>query len=222
MTYALRQQGAAGRAGAAFTLGIFNNPLATPALIEALNDEDAKVRATAANALGEISEARAVQPLIAAADDTDAAVREAAVRALGGIGLKLNAPHIAVTLEAAVDDADWGTRQSAAEMLIRLKASSAERARQMLLRDLQDADHEVQLGAAWSLLPDKAPQAVDALLKLLTAPDVRVSGSAALILGEYGDSRAAPALKALLRRSDEQVMHAAQTALRKLGHDTGA
>ena len=76
--------------------------------------------------------------------------------------------------------------------------------------------------AAWSLLPAKAPQAVDTLLSLLPEPDTWVSSSAALVLGEYGDSRAVPALTALLNHSDEQVKHAAQTALRKLGHGTGA
>lgn len=219
LIYALQQQGAAGRRGAAFILGSARDPLATPSLIEALNDADANVRAAAANALGQRKDARAIEPLIALQADEEPAVREAAMRALGEIGQALESPQIDRALVQGLYDRDWGTRQSAAEMLIRLDSPYAESARWTLLCDLQQQDVEVQLGAAWSLLPTKDHQAVVTLEELLTAADVRVSSSAALALGEYEDRRAVPALTALLDHADEQVRHAAQAALRKLGAD---
>jgi HEAT repeat protein len=148
-------------------------------------------------------------------------VREATVRELAQIGSKLNSPRIIEVLAKAMHDSDWGTRQSAAEMLLKLDSPYANSARMLLLHDLQNEDAEIRLGAAWSLVPVKEKQAVAALLGLLDHSDMRIVSSAAQVLGDYGDKRAIPALKALLSYNDSHIKAVAQTALRKLGHDPG-
>lgn len=221
LIHALENPNAVIRRHAAAILGHFNDHAAVPALIEVLGDESVEVQSSVAHALGSIADARAVEPLIAALEDYDPAVREAMVRALGQIGSKLNSPRIIETLVMAIHDDDWGTRQSAAEMLIRLDGAQSEEARALLLDDLQSDDDEVRLGAAWSLANVEDRMAFDVLLGLVDHENAGISGGAASALGDYGDKRAIPALIKLLSHGDVYVTLVAQTALRKLGHDAG-
>jgi FOG: HEAT repeat len=211
------------RRGAAHLLGQYRDPLAASALIAALADPDAGVRAAAAGALAAHADARAVEPLIAVLADEDPAVRENAVRALGETALRLGGRRSLEALRGALTDTDWGTRQSAAEMLARLGADADGQARALLQADLRSTEAELRLGAAWSLLPlieqmpDARTQVAEALAPLLYHADPRISASAALALGELGDRRAVPALRAARRAGDSQLRHAAQHALDKLG-----
>lgn len=212
------QPDSAVRRGAALTLARFRDPLAVPALIARLADDpDSEVRTFAAHALAPMRDARAVQPLIAAlGDDPDPQVREAAARSLGEIGAALRDPALTAALRRALADPDWGTRQSAAEMLIALNEDVDERARALLLTDLTHPDAAVRLGAAWSLLPVRDPRIVDPLVRLLYSPEAAIASSAARALGQTGDRRAVPALEALRAHSDPAVRHAAQDALNRL------
>lgn len=221
LIHALENSNATVRNRAARILGDFKDPLATPSLINALSDESPDVRISAAAALGDLVDARSIEPLIETLADHDPAVRETVVRALGDIGRQLNTPSLTGVLATAMRDEDWGTRQSAAEMLIRLDALQSAEARALLLGDLQSEAAEVRLGAAWSLIPMKEPQALGVLAQLLLHENADISSSAALALGEFGERRAIPRLVELLSHQDTRVKHAAQSALRKLGHDIG-
>ncbi|MFQ3566789.1 MAG: HEAT repeat domain-containing protein [Aggregatilineales bacterium] len=223
LIYALAHGTDSARRGAAHLLGQYRDPLAASALIAALGDLNASVRAAAAGALAAHVDARAVEPLIDALSDEDPAVRENAVRALGETALQLGGQRPLEALRGALTDLDWGTRQSAAEMLARLGVDADGQARALLEADLRSMDAELRLGAAWSLLPlveqmpELRPQVAEALAVLLYHVDARISASAALALGELGDRRAVWALRAAQRASDSQLRHAAQHALDKLG-----
>lgn len=206
------------RRGAALTLARFRDPLAVTALLSRVeSDLDTDVRAFSAHALAPMRDARAVLPLIAVLlNDPAPEVREAAARTLGEIGTALRDPAITVALRHALTDPDWGTRQSAAEMLIALEEDFDGAARTSLVADLTNPDAEIRLGAAWSLLPAHDPRIVDPLVRLLYHTDPRVITSAANALGECGDRRAFPALEALRDHEDALVRHAAQAALDRL------
>lgn len=208
------------RRGAAFALGLFRHELAVVPLLGALNlDEASSVRAAAADALADCADARAVEPLIRALKDDDPAVREAAVRALGAVAARVGAVRALPALADAMKDADWGTRQSASEMVIKLDAPNsprAEAARLLLTADLMNDDPEIRLGAAYSLKEVGDARAADALTRLLYHWNGSISTAAALALGELGDERAIPALRNALSNADPQVRHAAQQALRSL------
>jgi HEAT repeat protein len=206
------------RRGAASTLGDFPDPLVIPALVEALEaDEDDDVRQIAAYILGKRGDARAVEPLIARLEDDTPSVREAAARALGALGEMIRSPRITEALGNALHDADWGTRQSAAEMLIRLQSEQQKEAEALLLDDLQSDDVEVRLGAAWSLLELGDERALAPLLELLKHSETRVAEMAAVGLGMFGSQQAVLPLTAALNRGDEAVQKAARDALRRLG-----
>jgi HEAT repeat protein len=67
-------------------LGNLGNPLATPKLIEHLDDFREKYRLEAVIALGRIGDIRAVDPLIVLLDDINLGVQSAAARVLGMLG----------------------------------------------------------------------------------------------------------------------------------------
>lgn len=217
------------RRSAALASIYLRDPRLVPALIAAFEDQsDAELRLYAAQALATQQDARAVEPLIASLNppensvsmNGDAAIHEEVVRALGEIGDVVDSPRIVEALAQALTHADWGTRQSAAEMLIALKRDD-DSARTLLIGDLEADDPEVRLGAAWSLLEVGDERAVDALARLLYHPNPEIALRAAVGLGESGDQRAVGGLVAILSHSDQRVRHAAAQSLRKLGHEPG-
>jgi len=188
-----------------------------PALVDALeHDPNADVRIGAATVLSHRPDARSIEPLIAAIHDTDLAVREEVVRALGLIGAELDSPRIIDALAQALHDSDWGTRQSAAEMMIRLEAPQQEQAEQLLLADLQNQGAEIRLGAAWSLVELGDQRAGDVLAGLLDDENKLISLNAAYGLAKLGDRRAVKTLTAALSDPDEWVRTTANIALRDL------
>lgn len=221
LIYALNHADAQVRRGGAQALGLLRDPLAVVPLNGALNmDESPLVRAAAADAVASFLDERSIEPLISAAADDDPAVREAAIRALGIVAGWIEAERAIPTLFAALKDADWGTRQSASEMLIKLDepgSMRAEAARLLLAADLLSDDPEIRLGAAYSLKEVGDPRAADALTRLLYHWHASVSAAAAVALGELGDQRAIPALQNALKHDDPQVRHAAHLALRRMG-----
>jgi HEAT repeat protein len=220
LIYALTHADAHVRRGAALALGLLKNALAVQPLAGTLRvDEAATVRAAAADALAAFPDERTVDSLIGALEDSDAGVREAAVRALGTGAAQAWAARALPALFKAMKDPDWGTRQSASEMVIKLdspKSMRAEAARLLLQADLLNDDPEIRLGAAYSLKEVGDPRAADALTRLLYHWNASVSAAAALALGELRDERAIPALQNALKHTDPQVRHAAQQALRGL------
>lgn len=209
------------RRGAALTLGMFKNELAVLPLLGALTmDQAAPVRVAAADALAGFADARSVEPLITGLRDADPAVREASVRALGAVAAQVGVTRALPALAEAMKDSDWGTRQSASEMVIKLDKPTSPRveaAQLLLIADLTDDDPEIRLGAAYSLKEVGDPRAADALTRLLYHWSGSISAAAALALGELGDERAIPALRNALSHADPQVRHAAQQALRSMG-----
>ena len=192
-------------------------PLAIPALIEMLEREkDATARNAMVYALGEFRDARAIEPLIAIVSDTDPALREEAVRSLGQIGEEIESPRIIDALAARLGDEDWGTWQSAAEMLIRLNAPQKAEAERALITDLESENVEIQLGAAWSLVAVGDERALEPLVKLLYHPEARIAAYAAQGLGNLGDQRAVIPLTVTLSHEDEEVSRAAKRALARL------
>ncbi len=194
-----------------------DDPRLIPALIDrAERSPDSPIRITAITALASAGDARAIEPLIAALGSSDPAVREQAARALGELGATFDSPRIAESLEALLNDSDWGTRQSAAEMLIRLDANPRQRAESLLLADLGQDAAEICLGAAWSLVALADPRAVDPLAALLGDSHPQISLSAALGLAQFGDSRASARLTLALSDPDPAARSVAEIALRKL------
>jgi HEAT repeat protein len=209
------------RRGAAFAVGLFKDELAVLPLSGVLTmDEAAPVRAAAADSLAICGDARAVDALIKGVQDSDPAVREASVRALGVVAAQFGVSRALPALSDAMKDPDWGTRQSASEMVIKLDSPDSPRveaAHLLLVADLVNDDPEIRLGAAYSLKEVGDPRAADALTRLLYHWSGSISAAAALALGELGDERAIPALRNALSHADPQVRHAAQQALRNLG-----
>jgi HEAT repeat protein len=208
------------RSAAAGLLGDLGDIRAVPFLVDALERDAApEVRLWTADSLGVLGDARAVEPLITALGDHDPGVRETAVRALGALAEALGSLRALAALAPVVHDSDWGTRQSAAEMLIRLGAAAQADAEALLIADLQADDAEIRLGAAWSLVELGDTQALDPLVRLLYHPDNRIAAAAAHGLGQLGDARAVVPLNAALGHADEAVREAAQDALRRLDGD---
>lgn len=213
------------RRGAALACIYLRDPRLVPALIAAFEDQsDAELRLYAAQALATQQDARAIEPLIASlsASETsasmngDAAIHEEAARALGEIGDVVDSPRVIEALAQALTHADWGTRQSAAEMLIRLEWSDWRKAEQALLADLAGSDAERRLGAAASLVELADGRALEPLVDMLHHEDQRIAANAALILGKLGDQRAILPLTAALNNPNEAVRDAARKALRQL------
>jgi HEAT repeat protein len=170
--------------------------------------------------------------LIALLGGEDAAGREAAARALGeyaahaerigvfAADLAVKA-RIADALTGALTDSDWGTRQSAAEMLMKLDCGREIEASKLLLADLEADDAEIRLGAAYSLArcDDEQRRAAgrETLLRLMGHWQPQISAAAALGLAELGDRRAIPSLQSALYSPVTAIRQAAKAALQRLG-----
>jgi HEAT repeat protein len=219
LLYALKNhENAAVRSGAAYLVSQFSEPLVVPALLEAVEgDADESVCVEAVSSLGKLRDARTIEPLIAVLEDGTPVVREAAVRTLGEIGAAVGGTRIGAALGKALHDSDWGTRQSAAEMLIRLHSEHQPEAEALLLNDLQNEYVEIQLGAAWSMVELDDLRAFDPLVRLLKSDDAQIARMAALGLGTLKDARAVVPLNAALNHTEKDVQEAARDALRRLG-----
>ncbi len=171
--------------------------------------------------------------LLTAMTSDDPQMRETAVRTLGTLVLaRDNTPedgligtmpnansrwtNVLSAIAGALEDQDWGVRQSAAEMVIKLDLPSHEHAHALLMHDLVDDDPEIRLGAGWSLALLNDANAVDPLIALLNQTDPILVASAADALGETNDPRAVSALAPLLDNADQDIRDAAEDALDRL------
>lgn len=205
------------RRTAATMLGDLRDARAVPALIEALeHDSEGEVRLWAAYSLRSMPDTRSIEPLLNALSDTDAGMRETVIRTLGTLLESFESPRALNAIHAALHDDDWGTRQSAAEMLLRIGEDESGEAEGLLLADLSSVDGEIALGAAWSLLELGDERAFDTLVKLLGHRAESIAGMAAHGLGLLGDERAIVPLEAATRSTNEHISEAAHNALRRL------
>jgi HEAT repeat protein len=194
---------------------------------------------------------RAVPPeltaaLLAAAQDDDRRVRREALYALGSIGPNLSAEQVA-TLIALVEHEDPGTREAAAAILGRLRASAAADA---LVNAINDRDTRVKAAAMRALGDLRYERAVQGLNEQLahykrgplalaafeglagiahtssaaafeTALVDREAGARRLAaegLGRAGQTASAPALEAALaKEKDDFAALAMAFALSRLG-----
>lgn len=197
--------------------------------IDSLLDSLSRYRSSADYHADPIPFQAAREVLLDLLNDQDPAARESAVRALGSyvqqaldigalsandIGFKA---RMGDAIWAKTSDDDWGTRQSAAEMVVRLGCVQREDARALLAADLETDDAEIRLGAAYSLARIEDERGSEALLKLMGHWQQRISAAAALALAELGERRAIPALQAALYYPDDKVRQAARAALQRLG-----
>jgi HEAT repeat protein len=145
--------------------------------------------------------------LFAALAAPDAADREAAARALGETADALDRAgalddegraRIDAALTSALDDDDYGVRQSAAEMIVRVAGAARGAAYALLVGDLDADDAEVQLGAAWSLKALGDHRAAPAFVRLTGHWQPNIWTAAAIGLAELGDARAIPPLERAL------------------------
>lgn len=148
------------RRDTARTLGVMGFDVATPALIEALDDSDAKVQLLAAEALGKIGDPRAVDPLLAKLPYAEAGVKRFILGALGKIG---DNRALEALVAALRDEPVAEVRASAAYGLGELGAAEATEA---LVAALDDENEWVRLEACGALRKLKATAAVGKLRRL--------------------------------------------------------
>ncbi len=120
-------------------------------------------------------------------------------------------------LTAALGDRDARVRAAALTSLVRIEP---ERATELALEALRDADPEVRVEAVTVLARPSSPEpAGEVLIEALGDRDAMVRGRAARALGARGDRRAVGPLTALLKREPpgSRAQEAAADALERLG-----
>jgi len=163
------------------TLGVMGFDVATPALIEALNDGDGKVQLLAAEALGRIGDKRAVSPLIDKLPTADGNVKRFILGALGQIGDK---QALEPMVAALTQEAEGDVRASAAYGLGELGDGAATDA---LVAALNDDYNWVRFEACGALRKLKAVGARAALERVAAGDgDEQVRKAAAKALEELG------------------------------------
>ena len=229
------------RRSAVVALGRIGDSMATPALIETLNDESLTI--DAANALGQIGDARAVDGLVNLIGNPDASVRQAAVSALNSLTL----PSISERIIPLLHDPDPNVRESAVKIagyfgypeataaLLELSHDSNERVRCAALEHLPYIDDErtldvliqamkeetpnVRAAAARGLGHTFAPEAGQSLIEGLSDDDVWVRYFSARALGRLKSDESVEALKGVVEK--EKFNHVRIAALDSLGQIGG-
>ncbi len=209
------------REEAALALGASRDRRAVVPLLAMLKDPDRAVRAAAITALTEIGEP-AVTAVGACLDDPDLTVQESAACILARIG----DARVSDRLMIALGSADWIVRMHAAQALGRIgepravprllpllndkvKAVRVDAAQALvrigqpavapLLEALTHGEWLVRLHAVEALGKLKSPEAVEPLLRtLFNDRDPAVREDSVRSLGEIGDARAVPALRAVV------------------------
>lgn len=206
ITGMLKHDHATVRDTAAQVLGDVRAPGAVEALIGVLNTERGPIRATAVESLGKSGDARAVRSLISALRDERADVRFQAARGLGVLSAAgVEAASAVGPLIEALDDYamlyEGAVAEVAAESLVQID-------------DPQGSAAVARWRAVWDIFAD-APD-TEALTGYLDHENWEIRHTAALILGERGDSRGVGALIAALADADPDVRRAGAESLGKL------
>jgi HEAT repeat protein len=197
------------------TKDIIKNTRSVEFLIIALKDENSTIQWYAANILGKIKDKKVVGPLIEALSDNSGVggrvVSWAAADALVEIGKPSIEPLIVAIKK---NDKDFGFRQSAGRVLIKIRDSGVV---DPLILALKDEDPYVRSCVAEALGEIKDIRAVQPLIIALKDEDPRVRRQAVEALGGIKDSRAVEPLIAVLKAIDPQDSHVNWLAVEALG-----
>ncbi len=188
---------------------------ALPALVRELQSPEVLMRRAAASALIGAGAAHVNPALARALRDPDDEVRASAALALGWSGNTGAVPF----LVAALDDRDWRVVDAAVEALGDIGPAAVGQ----LLAVLRDPSHSatIHYQVARGLAHMGRP-AVPALLEALSSPEANVQKWVAVALGEIGDQRAVPALRALAERASGDLRWVVEEQIRLLAGIAGS
>lgn len=208
----LTSRSAVKRARAAQLLGLSRAGDSVPLLVEALGDESVEVRNSAAYALGLIGDPAAAGPVLAAIGAPDRGLPAAtAAEALQSMGV-----GIAEVLRDGMGDDNPRTRMVAAHL-------SAERSFTLglpQLRRLLDSDPDLTVRETSATAIGRLGRGEDVEILVRHTVDTEplsLRRACVVAIGELGDSRAVPALAALLGDPDPRLAELAATALLTMG-----
>jgi hypothetical protein len=153
------------RRDTARTLGVMGFDVATPGLIEALDDSDGKVQLLAAEALGKIGDKRAAAPLVEKLPYAEPGVKRFILGALGKIG---DAAALEPMVQALSNEPEGDVRASAAYGLGELGDAGAV---EPLTAALRDDYSWVRFEACGALRKLKARSARSALERVAANDD---------------------------------------------------
>lgn len=224
------------RRTAASAMSTLRNPLAVRALSRALTDPHAEVRVEAVRALGIIDDDSVPTTLISALNDPEIRVREMAVDALG----RWKSPAVARRLAATLGSPDL--RTTARDVLTKMGQSAVQPLTEVAIGDdpeaatvageilnqvvgvrnfvgeLSSTEPQARLRAVLVLGVMGGPVAAEALMTMVTDPDVRIRMQSVATLGDIGDPRAVKVLKRVFTSDPvSEVAAAAEESLRTLG-----
>ncbi len=226
------------RAAAARVIGRHRLAAAGPALMKAVNDSQQPVRFAAMRALGDIGDQTAVQALTKQLDHYRKG--EGAWSALDGLAKIGHASSVPV-FKARLVDRDQYLRRAAAEGLgrsgdlsaaalletaigtessemVRLAMAFAlqKLGRNYIPRLVESVDSEKLAPQVAGYLIELGPPVADSLVPHLKDPDATIRGNVALMLGAIGSERHVPAVEALARDRDRDVVRAAGRAVERI------
>lgn len=226
------------RAAAARVIGRHRLTAAGPELMKAVNDSQQPVRFAAMRALGDIGDQTAVQALTKQLDHYRKG--EGAWSALDGLAKIGHASSVPV-FKARLVDRDQFLRRAAAEGLGRSGDPSAvalletaigtessemvriamafalqKLGRNFIPRLVESVDSEKLAPQIAGYLIELGPPVADSLVPHLKDPDATIRGNVALMLGAIGSETHVPAVQALAKDRDRDVVRAAARAIERI------
>ena len=233
---ALQDPVAVVRSAAAASLARLRDPSAVPGLGKALTDPDPDVRIGVVKALGVIDNEAVLGFLVSALKDPEPGVQRVASEVL----TQWSSPAVAKRLAGVL--ATPGLRAAATELLVKIGPSSVELLIDVLLHGapevgpvvgdllrnivglgelvgrLGSMEADARLRAVEAIGAIGGPEAVDALVEVLSDPDERIRIRSTQLLAKLGDPRAAEAIaRTVLQDSVPEVAAAAEVAVARLG-----
>ncbi|HKZ76533.1 MAG TPA: HEAT repeat domain-containing protein, partial [Actinomycetota bacterium] len=233
---ALQDPVAVVRSAAAASLARLRDPSAVPGLGKALADPDPDVRIGVVKALGVIDNEAVLGFLVSALQDPEGGVQRVASEVL----TQWSSPAVAKRLAGVL--AAPGLRAAATELLVKIGPSSVELLIDVLLHGapevgpvvgdllrnivglgelvgrLGSMEADARLRAVEAIGAIGGPEAVDALVEVLSDPDERIRIRSTQLLAKLGDPRAAEAIaRTVLQDSVPEVAAAAEVAVARLG-----
>ena len=209
-----RRQARSGRPGARARAGAFlgesGSPEAVRDLVRLLHDADPQVRWTAARALGRLGHTSALSPLFSALEGP----RPLPVDVVADAVFQIRDCPISLLRQGLKSQAA-PTRAVAVELLGRFQALIAADEVMTLLH--RDPSVEVRARAARSLGRMGSPVSVESLVSCLDGGPAAMRAQAIWALGEIGDARALPVLRAVLTGTAHHMSELAADALSVMG-----
>jgi len=186
-----------------------NGAISVEAVCALLLDNDLDVMNKAVEVVISMNRPDTVKYLLPALKSENEFSRRSAVEVLNEIG---STESVKDLLEAVADD-DWWVRSRASDALARI---GGDRVRDAVLELITDKNEDIRRAAIEIIVTCADKSAVDKLMHATRDPDWWVSERAADALASIGDTRAIPALLAMLERNDRSLP-VAISALGKLG-----